>query len=86
MDAEWHEHKFGELCDVSRGASPRPIKDYISEDGMPWVKIADATASDSKFIVKTKERIKLDGVSKSVTVRPGDLILPTAQHLGCHAS
>src|SRR5690554_547475 len=75
MNAEWREHKFGELCDISRGASPRPIKDYISDEGMPWVKIADATASGSKFITKTKEKIKLEGVSKSVTVRPGDLIL-----------
>ena len=75
MNAEWREHKFGELCDISRGASPRPIKDYISNEGMPWVKIADATASGSKFITKTKEKIKLEGVSKSVTVRPGDLIL-----------
>lgn len=75
MSAEWREHKFGELCDISRGASPRPIKDYISDEGMPWVKIADATASGSKFITKTKEKIKLEGVSKSVTVRPGDLIL-----------
>ena len=75
MNAEWREYKFGELCDISRGASPRPIKDFISDEGMPWVKIADATASGSKFITTTKEKIKLEGVSKSVVVRPGDLIL-----------
>lgn len=75
MSSEWHEYKFGELCDISRGASPRPIKDFIADLGMPWVKIADATSSESKFISTTKEKIKPEGVPKSVTVYPGDLIL-----------
>jgi type I restriction enzyme S subunit len=75
MSSEWRECKFGDLCDISRGASPRPIKDFIAETGMPWVKIADATASESKFITTTKERIKPEGVPKSVSVFPGDLIL-----------
>lgn len=75
MSSDWEEYRFGELCDISRGASPRPINEFMSDTGMPWVKIADATASDSKFIERTKERIKLDGASKSVKVFPGDLIL-----------
>lgn len=75
MGSEWSEYRFGELCDISRGASPRPIKDFIAGSGMPWVKIADATSSESKFISATKEKIKPEGVLKSVTVYPGDLIL-----------
>jgi len=42
---------------------------------MPWVKIADATAAGGKFIASTKERIKPEGVPKSVRVYPGDLIV-----------
>jgi len=73
--SEWKEYKFSELCDITRGASPRPIKDFISNEGMPWVKIADATSAESRFIEQTKERIKLEGVEKSKSVFPGDLIL-----------
>jgi type I restriction enzyme S subunit len=42
---------------------------------MPWIKIADATAETSRHITKTNEKIKLNGVSSSVKVFPGDLIL-----------
>lgn len=73
--SEWKKYKFSELCDVTRGASPRPIKDFISNEGMPWVKIADATSGESRFIEQTKERIKLEGVEKSKSVFSGDLIL-----------
>lgn len=71
----WTEYKFSELCDITRGASPRPIHDFISNTGIPWIKIADATASDSRFITKTNESIKIEGVRSSVEVGPGDLIL-----------
>lgn len=72
----WKEYKFSELCNISRGASPRPIHEYITDgEGMPWVKIADATKSNSRFIEDTAERIKLSGVKKSVEVFEGDLIL-----------
>lgn len=74
--SNWKEYKFSELCDISRGASPRPIHEYITDgEGMPWVKIADATKSNSRFIEDTAERIKLSGVKKSVEVFEGDLIL-----------
>ena len=72
---EWREYEFGALSDITRGASPRPIHEWISEKGIPWLKIADASATASRFIKHTKERIRPDGVSKSVPVFPGDLIL-----------
>ena len=72
---EWTEATFSELCDITRGASPRPINDWTSKNGVPWVKISDASASMSRFIEKTNEYIKKEAQSKSVTVFPGDLIL-----------
>ena len=75
MDFEWSEHAFGELCTITRGASPRPINAFLSKTGMPWIKIADATSSDSRFLEATNECIKLEGVKSSVRVFPGDLIL-----------
>ncbi len=73
--SEWQEFEFATLCDIKRGASPRPIHEWISEEGIPWVKIADASATNSRFIEYTKERIRPNGVAKSVSVFPGDLIL-----------
>ncbi|MFJ6280459.1 restriction endonuclease subunit S [Arthrobacter subterraneus] len=71
----WPRKRVDEVCTVTRGASPRPIHEWISSSGTPWVKIADATADPSKFITKTKEFIRDEGRSRSVVVRPGDLIL-----------
>lgn len=75
MASEWIEYAFGELCTITRGASPRPINAFLSKTGMPWIKIADATSSSSRFLDATNECIKLEGVKSSVRVFPGDLIL-----------
>ncbi|MEJ7338479.1 restriction endonuclease subunit S [Staphylococcus epidermidis] len=72
------EYKISDLCDIRRGASPRPIKNYIVDsydNSLPWVKIADATKDLSRYIYDTKERVSLEGSKKSVEVLPGDLIL-----------
>ena len=75
MSLEWKSCKIGDVVSVRRGASPRPIKDYVSETGVPWVKIADATSDQTRFLKSTKEFIKEEGVKSSVTVYPGDLIV-----------
>ena len=67
--------KIGDVVDVRRGASPRPIQRFLSEKGMPWVKIADATASQTRDITHTKEYIIEEGVGKSVLVEPETLIV-----------
>lgn len=72
---EWKEVRLGDVCSIQRGASPRPIQKYISKDGMPWVKIADATGISSRYISSTSEYIIKEGVSKSRIVHPGDLIV-----------
>ncbi|WP_419625838.1 restriction endonuclease subunit S [Thiolapillus sp.] len=75
MGGKWKKEKFSELCTITRGGSPRPIHNYIMDKGIPWVKIADATASNSRTINSTKEYIKSTGKQKSREVFPGDLIL-----------
>lgn len=73
---EWEVCRLGDLVDIRRWASPRPIIDFMSKNGfMPWVKIADATASIWRYIEFTNEYITEDGVSRSVVVNPWDLIL-----------
>lgn len=75
LSLEWKSCKIEDVVSVRRGSSPRPIKDYVSETGMPWVKIADATKDQTRFINFTSEFIKEEGIEKSVVVNPGDLIV-----------
>ncbi|MDD2216479.1 MAG: restriction endonuclease subunit S [Eubacteriales bacterium] len=78
----WREVKIKDVCNVRRGSSPRPIQEFLSNTGMPWVKIADATADSTRYISKTKEFIKMEGVSKSVIVTDGTLIISNSGTAG----
>lgn len=73
--SSWDIKEIDKVCRIRRGASPRPIQDYIKETGIPWVKISDATASNSRFIESTSEFIKEEGRDKSRYVEKGTLIL-----------
>jgi len=72
---QWKEVKIKDISTVRRGASPRPIHNYIRDKGIPWVKIADATGNDSRFINNTKQFIKIEGKEKSRYIQKGTLIL-----------
>ena len=70
----WIETTLGQLVKVWRWSSPRPIQDYVQNfPWIPWVKIADATSSNSRFITETWEFIKEEW--RSTTVYPWDLIV-----------
>ncbi len=71
----WEVKELGSLMTIKRGGSPRPIKDFISDKGLNWVKISDATAEDNPFLFSTKEYIKSEGLSKTVLLKKGSLIL-----------
>ena len=80
---KWPLVSIGKLCVVERGASPRPIHDFITTaaNGINWIKIGDAKVGE-KFITKTKERITPEGASKSRFVKPGDFILSNSMSFG----
>ena len=71
----WKVDNLGKVVQIIRGASPRPIDDYLSKSGIPWLKISDATATNNRFITTTKQFIIEEGVSKSRPVKPNTLIL-----------
>jgi type I restriction enzyme, S subunit len=77
----WEVKRLSDLCVLGRGASPRPINDYMNGE-VPWVKIADATAAGGPFLFETKEKLKIAGMDKSVTVSPGGLILSNSATCG----
>lgn len=75
--------KFGDIAQITRGASPRPIKSFLTSDenGVNWVKIGDV-ATGSKYITKTSEKITQEGANKSRLVHKGDFILSNSMSFG----
>ena len=71
----WEESTLGKHLEIKRGGSPRPIHDFLAPEGLPWVKIADATSSSSRFLFGTKEFIKPEGLKKTILLDKGSLIL-----------
>lgn len=83
MRKDWEVKKLGDVCEIERGGSPRPISSYITNDidGINWIKIGDAS-DGSKYISSTKEKIKPEGVRKSRMVYKGDFILSNSMSFG----
>lgn len=76
-------YKLGEISTIIRGASPRPIKKYITTDpdGVNWIKIGDVSP-ESKYIMSVKEKITKEGSKKSRIVHKGDFILSNSMSFG----
>ena len=79
----WPTSTLGELFEIARGGSPRPIDDYITEspDGVNWIMIGDAPEG-AKYITATKKKIRPEGVKRSRSVRPGDFLLTNSMSFG----
>ena len=79
----WEEKTLGEICFIARGGSPRPIKNFLTEDesGIPWIKIGD-TEIGGKYINRTKEKIKKEGIKSSRFVSKGDFLLSNSMSFG----
>ena len=74
---------FGQMATIVRGASPRPIKNFVTteDDGVNWIKIGDVKPG-SKYITETAEKITPDGARKSRFVKEGDFILSNSMSFG----
>lgn len=82
-EGEWELKELGQLSEIVRGGSPRPIQDYFTDrdDGLNWLKIADVS-SDSKYITETKEKVIKEALSSTREVSSGDLILSNSMSFG----
>ena len=67
---------IAEVANICRGASPRPISDYLTENenGVNWIKIGDISVDDT-YVTHAAEKITREGAKKSRYVAPGDFIL-----------
>ncbi len=80
---EWEEKTLGELSQILRGGSPRPIDEYITTDidGLNWLKIGDVDQG-SKYVTFTKEKVLKTALNKTREVSPGDLIMSNSMSFG----
>ena len=80
---KWPIKKLGDVLKISRGGSPRPIENYLTEDvnGLNWIKIGDVEVG-AKYITQTKERIKKEGLKKTRKVYVGDFLLSNSMSFG----
>ena len=79
----WVWCRLGEIADIARGGSPRPIEYFITdkENGINWIKIGD-TVPESKYIISAKEKIKPEGKKYSRFVHAGDFLLTNSMSFG----
>ena len=80
----WQIKKLGDVCEIKRGASPRPISDskWFDEDSkIGWVRISDVTKSN-KYLEKTEQYLSNAGISKSRLVKKGNMIMSICATIG----
>ena len=79
----WCWNRLGDINNIARGGSPRPIKDYLTDDknGINWIKIGDTTR-EGKYIDSVKEKIRPEGMKKSRFVHKGDFLLTNSMSFG----
>lgn len=77
----WKEKTLGEVCIVERGSSPRPIKNFITDDGsgVNWIKIGDCSG---KYVTSTAQKITEEGAKKSRHVKEGDFVISNSMSYG----
>jgi len=81
---DWEDKCFGEIADIRRGASPRPISDkkwFSSNSDIGWVRISDVTKSD-KYLYKTEQYLSPAGIEKSRLVPKGHIIMSICATIG----
>lgn len=80
----WEQRKLGEIADIVRGASPRPIKDPIwfnDESVIGWLRISDVTEQDGR-IHFLEQRLSEAGQEKTRVLNEPHLLLSIAATVG----
>lgn len=84
FSGEWEEKVLGELAEIVRGASPRPIEDpkwFDSQSSVGWLRIRDVTEQDGR-IHYLEQRISKLGQEKTRVLHEKHLLLSIAASVG----
>jgi type I restriction enzyme S subunit len=82
---DWATKALGDLADIRRGASPRPISSpvwFSSESEVGWVRISDLANADRMFLNKTTQQLSTRGIAASRYLDPGTLIMSICASVG----
>lgn len=81
---EWEDKIIGEIANIKRGASPRPITDakwFDEESKVGWVRISDVSKS-KKILVETEQYLSNEGIQKSRFIPKGNIIMSICATIG----
>ncbi|MGQ6627001.1 restriction endonuclease subunit S, partial [Serratia sp. IR-2025] len=84
FSGEWEEKELGELAEIVRGASPRPIEDpkwFDNQSSVGWLRIRDVTEQDGR-IHYLEQRISKLGQEKTRVLHEKHLLLSIAASVG----
>lgn len=75
MPTDWKQGALGDFVTIKRGGSPRPIQEYLSDEGLRWLKISDVSGLQSPYVLEIAEHIIEEGLKKTVYLEAGSLVL-----------
>ena len=81
---DWKQRTLGELSEIVRGASPRPIQDpkwFDSNSDVGWLRISDVTAQNGR-IYYLEQKISKVGQEKTRVLTEPHLLLSIAATVG----
>lgn len=84
FEGEWEEKYIGELADIVRGASPRPIQDpkwFNPNSEIGWLRISDVTSQNGR-IHSLEQKISKLGQEKTRVLTEPHLLLSIAATVG----
>lgn len=84
FDLSWDVTNLGEISDIVRGASPRPIQDkkwFDSNSEIGWLRISDVTEQNGR-IYHIKQRLSKAGQEKTRVLNEPHLLLSIAATVG----
>lgn len=81
---DWEQRKLGDISEIIRGASPRPISDpkwFNSNSNIGWLRISDVTAQHGR-IQHLSQHISILGQAKTRVISTPHLLLSIAASVG----
>ncbi|GAA7956079.1 hypothetical protein COL5_13980 [Helicobacter pylori] len=80
----WQRVGLGDIAEIKRGASPRPIENpkwFCANSNVGWVRISDIS-KNSRFLYKTAQKLSKKGIEKSRFVKQNSLIMSMCATIG----
>ncbi|WP_425251085.1 restriction endonuclease subunit S [Helicobacter pylori] len=80
----WQKVRLGDIAEIKRGASPRPIENpkwFCANSNVGWVRISDIS-KNSRFLYKTAQKLSKKGIEKSRLVKQNSLIMSMCATIG----